>query len=65
LSIRNHKNVDAEIVVEINNYRGDNVKFTWLSNEVLVEKVSSSLLRLKRVYKPNETYTYVWSEDYK
>ena len=29
LSIRNHKDIEAEIVVEIRNYRGDNVRFNW------------------------------------
>jgi hypothetical protein len=51
--VKNHKNIDAEIVVEINNYRGDNVKFIWTTNDVVVEKVSSSLLRIKRVLKAN------------
>jgi len=29
LTISNHKSIKAEIVVELNNYYGDNVKFTW------------------------------------
>jgi len=29
LTISNHKNIEAEIVVEISNSRGDNSKFTW------------------------------------
>lgn len=29
MTISNHKSIEAEIVVEINNYYGDNVRFTW------------------------------------
>jgi hypothetical protein len=31
LTISNNKDIPAEIVMEINNYRGDNVRFTWLT----------------------------------
>ena len=59
--MKNHKNIDAEIVVEVKNYRGDNVKFIWITNNIVVEKVSSGLLRIKRVFKANETFTYAWA----
>ena len=36
LSIRNHKDIEAEIVVEITNYRGDNVRFNWNTQGVNV-----------------------------
>lgn len=29
LTISNRKEISAEIVVDINNYRGDNVRFNW------------------------------------
>lgn len=36
LSIRNHKDIEAEIVVEVTNYRGDNVRFNWNTQGVKV-----------------------------
>jgi hypothetical protein len=64
MTISNHKSIEAEIVVEINNYRGDNVRFTW-TNPQSVEKISASLIRIKRVLAANEKVSYLWSEDYR
>lgn len=50
LTIWNHKDISAEIVVEINNYRGDNVNFDWKTQGLEIEKVSASLLRIKGVF---------------
>ena len=43
---------------------GDNVKFTWKTNDIVVETISSTLLRIKRVFKADEKFSYVWGEDY-
>ena len=53
LSIRNHKDIEAEIVVEVTNYRGDNVRFNWDTQGGKVYKVSSSLYQITKVFKPN------------
>lgn len=50
LTIWNHKSIEAEIVVEIRNYRGDNLAFTWVTPGLNVEKVSASLLRISRIF---------------
>ena len=62
MTITNHKDISAEIVVEINNYQGDNTKFMWISKEIDVERVSASLLRIRRVFGPNESVNYLWTE---
>ena len=64
MTISNHKSIEAEIVVEINNYRGDNVRFTW-TNPQSVERVSATLLRIKRVFAANEKVSFIWAEDYR
>lgn len=61
LTISNHKNTAAEIVVEINNYYGDNNRLTWKTSGLKVEKVSASLLRISRKFQANEKFSYLWS----
>ena len=51
LTITNSKNIPAEIVVEHSNYYGDNNRITWVTEGLKVEKVSSSLFRISRVFK--------------
>jgi hypothetical protein len=53
LTIFNHKSIAAEIVVEIANMRGDNVKFIWTTQNLQIEKVSSALLRIKKRFEAN------------
>jgi hypothetical protein len=53
LTVSNHKDIAAEIVVEINNYRGDNVKLIYGNQGVNIEKISASLWKIKRVFQPN------------
>ena len=65
LTVWNHKDIEAEIVVDISNYRGDNVKFRWNVGDNHVEKVSSSRYRITKFFKPNEKVTFLWSEDYR
>jgi hypothetical protein len=62
LSVTNHKNIDAVIVIELNNYRGDNVKFIWQTQGLNIEKESTSLHRIKKVFKANEKAKFVWGE---
>jgi hypothetical protein len=49
-------------VIEISNYRGDNVKFLWQTQGLNVEKESAGLLRIKKVFKANEKASFVWGE---
>ena len=65
LTVWNHKDFEAEVVVKFNNYRGDNVKYRWNVGDNHVEKVSSSLYRITKFFKPNEKVTFLWSEDYR
>lgn len=65
LTVFNHKNIAAEIVVEISNYYGDNNQFSWTSLGLNVQKVSSTLFRISKVFKANEQFSYLWSEDYR
>ena len=50
MTISNHKDIQAEIVVEINNYYGDNNKFTWTTQGLNVEKVNANLYRITRLF---------------
>ena len=61
LTIWNHKSIAAEIVVEINNYYGDNNRFTWTTPNLNVQKISASLFRISRVFAANEKMSYIWS----
>ena len=65
LTIYNHKDISAEIVVELSTYYGDNLKINWKTQGLNVEKVSSSLLRVKRQFNPDEKFAIEWSEDYR
>jgi len=65
LTVSNHKDIAAEIVVEIANYYGDNNQFTWITLGLNIQKVSSTLLRISRVFKANEQFSYQWSENYR
>lgn len=64
-TIANHKTISAEIVFELNNYRGDNVKINWATKGLDIEVVSANLLRVKRVFAADETFTYLWNESYR
>jgi hypothetical protein len=64
LTVTNHKDIPAEIVVELSSY-GDNLKFTWKTQGLDIEKVSATLVRIKRVFKADEKFTYEWNEDYR
>jgi hypothetical protein len=65
LTIWNHKDIATEIVVEINNYYGDNNQFIWVTKSLNVEKVSAYLLRISRVFQPDEKASYLWRESYR
>lgn len=64
LTVFNHKDIRAEIVVELN-VPGDNLKINWKTLGLNVQKVSASLLRISRVFNANEQFSYLWSEDYR
>lgn len=65
LTVTNHKDVQAEIVVELNiNARGG-PSITWKNDGFSIEKVSASLIRLKRIFKANQKFSYLWNESYR
>lgn len=61
LTISNHKTISAEIVVELNNYYGDNNQILFKTVGLDVEKVSAQLYRIKRVFAAGEKFSYLWS----
>ena len=66
LTVWNHKNIEAEIVVEFSNYYGSNLALTWRSpSDFAIENTSSSLIKLKKVFKANEKYAFLWNENYR
>lgn len=50
LTIWNHKDIAAEIVVEMSNYYGDNNQIIWKTTGLNVEKVSATLLRISKKF---------------
>jgi hypothetical protein len=64
ITITNHKDIPAEIVTELSTY-GDNLRIFWKTQDLNIEKVSATLIRIKRVFKPNEKFAYEWTEDYR
>ena len=60
LTIWNHKEIAAEVVVEINNYYGDNNKFTWKNAGLVPEKVTGTLFRITKVLAANEKISILW-----
>jgi hypothetical protein len=65
LTIWNHKDISAEIVVELNNYNGDNNRITWKTQGLNVVKVSAQKLRISRAFAANEKTSYLWQESYR
>jgi hypothetical protein len=65
MTITNHKDISAEIVVEYAAYYGDNLKLNWKTPNLNVEKVSASLYRIKKIMKPDEKFVFAWTEDYR
>ena len=65
MTVRNHKQFPAEIVVEINNYYGDNNQILFRNVGLNVEMVSAQLYRIKKVFAAGEQYSYLWSENYR
>lgn len=61
LTVWNHKAITAEVVVEINNFYGDNNQFVWKTPVFNFERVSASLLRISRKFAANEKFSYLWS----
>jgi hypothetical protein len=47
--------------VNINNYYGDNLKIDWKTQNIQVQKISSQLYQIKRLFAAGETFSYVWS----
>jgi len=64
ITITNRKSIPAEIVTELSIY-GDNLRITWKNQGINIEKVSATLIRIRRVFKPDEKFAYEWNEDYR
>lgn len=60
ITIKNHKEFAAEIVVEISNFRGDNLDLFWKSPDVEIVRVNAFLFRISKIFAAGEEKTYVW-----
>ena len=58
MTINNHKDISAEIVVVFSRYQGDNVAVNWQSTDLNIEKESATLWKIKRVFAANEKYSF-------
>ena len=64
LTVWNHKEIEAEVVVELTTYYGNNLKISW-NDETELEKVNDNLYRFKKVLKAGEQWIPKWTEDYR
>lgn len=62
LTISNRKDISAEIVVDLNVNSDSRFLVTWADPNLKAERISASLLRIKRVFAPSETVSYLWNE---
>lgn len=64
MSVTNHKEIKAEVVVIFGNGYGDNLKITMADGAAKPEKISASEYRWKKVLAANEVWQFGWKEDY-
>jgi hypothetical protein len=66
ITVRNHKETDAEIIVVYSNNYGDNLEIEWdQSNDVVLERERSRLFKWRKVVKGNENWIVQWTETYR
>ena len=60
MTVKNHKDTEAEIVIIYSNYYNDDLQISWEDNDVELEKKSSSEYKWKKVVQPDEVWTTEW-----
>ena len=63
MTVKNHKDTAAEVVVKYYNGYGDNLRFAWDNEEDLV-KISATEYEFKKVLQPDEIWETTWEENY-
>lgn len=61
MTVTNHKETDARVIIIFNNGYGDNLDMTWDNAETL-DKRSATEYRWEKVLKPDEKWTVKWGE---
>lgn len=64
MTVTNHKDVKAEVVVILTNGYADNLKISMIGEAAAPEKVSASEYRWKKTLIPDEVWQFGWKEDY-
>ena len=65
MTIKNHKSTEAEVIVKLTTYYGDNLRITWNTPGVELEKVTANLFKFTKVLQADEEFTAEWKEDYR
>ena len=65
MTVKNHKDTEAEVVIIYSNSYADNLKFQWLEENVELEKKTSTEFRWKKVLQPDEIWVTKWVENYR
>ena len=65
MTVKNHKDTEAEVVIIYSNSYADNLKFQWLEENVELEKRTSTEFRWKKVLQPDEIWVTKWVENYR
>lgn len=64
MTVTNHKDVKADVVVIFSNGYADNLKITMVGGAAAPEKVSATEYRWKKTLNPDEIWQFGWKEDY-
>lgn len=64
ITITNHKEINAEVEVRLNQYYGDNLKVQWQTSGLAVTKESVGVYKFLKVLGPGEKFVARWTEEY-
>ena len=66
MTIKNRKDIPGKVVVIFNNYYADSLSIEWQeSNDVELEKRTSTEYHFSKILQPDEIWTTEWVETYR
>ena len=66
MTIKNRKDIPGKVVVIFNNYYADDAVIEWAeSNDVELERTTSTEYRFEKILQPDEIWTTEWKETYR
>ena len=65
MTIKNRKEIPGKVVVILNNYYADDLSIEWQeSNDVELEKRTSTEYHFSKILQPDEVWITEWTETY-